>query len=175
MQNAKLYGEARHALASDDNVSDVILTELKEIAALFSEQPDYVKILDSHKIPRAELIKIIDEDFGGKINEYTLNFIKLLSEKHLVHRISECTREFERLYNAANNVTVVNVTTAKPLSDMLLNKLKEKMEAKTGGKIIIKTATDPKCIGGIIIKTDDMSIDASIKSELEDMRQRIAN
>lgn len=175
MSDAKIYGESLHALAKEERISKEILRELKNLNALFKEHPDYVKIFDSPQIPRRELMKILNEDFFGKVNGYLLNFIKLLSEKHMVHCLDECFREFERHYNEDNNIRVVRVTTAKPMSETLAARLVKRMEEKTGGQIILKRKIDQSLVGGIIIKTDDMSIDASVVNELNTMRQKIAN
>lgn len=173
MFEAKTYGESLHSLANEQGVSKEILSELRYISALFKEHPDYVKILDSPNIARDELMEILNDDFFGKVNRYTLNFLKLLCEKHMVHCIDECFKEYEKQYNADNNVTVVNVTTARSLSDGIIKKLKEKLEEKTGGKIVLKRKIDESCIGGIIIEADGMRIDSSVKTELDNMKQTL--
>lgn len=170
MSNAKIYGSSLHTLAKEEELSEKILSELREISTLFKEHPDYVKILDSPQIARDELMKILDEDFFGKVSRYMLNFLKLLSEKRMVHCINECFTEYEKLYNEDNNIKVVNVTTAKHVSEELIEKIKRKLEEKTGGKIVIKRKVDESCIGGIIIETDGISIDSSIKKELDKMK-----
>lgn len=175
MSEAKIYGESLHTLAKEEKISGEILSEFTHLMQLFKEYPDYIKILDSPQLTHRELEKMLDEDFSGRLNRYMLNFLKLLSEKHMVHCINECFKEYERQYNKDNNIKTVFVTTAKPLSEANAEKLIKKLEERTGGKIILKKQVDESCIGGIIIKTDDMCIDSSVKGELERMRQSIIN
>ena len=118
-------------------------------------------------------MEILNEDFLGKVNRYVLNFLKLLSEKHSVHHIGECFKTYEKLYNEDNNIKIVNVTTAKPIGKHLEEKLLQKLEKKTGGKVVLKMHIDKKCIGGIIIETDGMRLDSSIKSGLEDLKKAL--
>ena len=40
-------------------------------------------------------------------------------------------------------------------------------------KVVLKMHVDKKCIGGIIIETDGMWIDSSIKSGLEDLKKAL--
>ncbi len=173
VKSAKAYGASLLSLAGEERVEEQILNELNSILVLFRTHPDYVKILDSLQIAHGELMEILNEDFFGKVHRYTLNFLKLLSEKHMLHYLDECLNEYERLYNMENNIQVVNVTTAKPLKKEILSQLIQKMEKKTGGKIILKEHIDESCIGGIIIETDESRIDASIKSGLENMKQSL--
>lgn len=175
MVAAKTYGESLHSLAKEQGKAKEILSELRYIAALFKEHPDYVKILDSPQIARDELMEILNEDFFGKVNRYTLNFLKLLCEKHMVHCIDECFKEYEKQYNRDNNIKIVRVTTAKPVSEALIEKLAARLEEKTGGKIVLKRKVDESCIGGIIIETDGMKIDSSVKTELESMKKALVN
>lgn len=175
MLSAKTYGESLHSLAKEQGEAKKILSELRYISALFYEHPDYVEILDSPQIARDELMQILNEDFFGKVNRYTLNFLKLLCEKHMVHCIDECLKEYEKQYNRDNNIRIVRVTTAKPVSQSILDKLVRKLEEKTGGKIVVKRKIDESCIGGIIIETEGMRIDSSVKTELESMKKALAN
>ena len=173
INSAKVYGESLYTLASEEKTEERILSELKSIAELFNEHPDYVKILDSPQIAREELMTILNEDFFGKVHRYTLNFLKLLSEKHMVHYLEECLGEYEHHYNRENNIHIVNVTTAKPVKEELIERLVRKLEEKTGGRIMLKKHIDESCIGGIIIETDKKRIDASIKTGLENMERAL--
>lgn len=175
MSIPKTYGKSLYELAAEESVAEEILHEIKNIAVLFKEHPDYVKILDSPQIDKDELMEILNQDFFGKINRYTLNFLKILCEKRMVHHVDECLKEYERLYNDDNNIKVVNVTTAKPLSGELAEKLVRKLEEKTGGKIVLKQRVDEGCIGGIIIETDGVRIDSSVKSELSNLKKALIN
>ena len=79
----------------------------------------------------------------------------------------------KKLYNEDNSIKIVNVTTAKPIGKHLEEKLLQKLEKKTGGKVVLKMHVDKKCIGGIIIETDGIRIDSSIKSGLEDLKKAL--
>ncbi len=166
MPDTKIYGSSLYYLAKDDGITDIIFSELKEITKLFKENPDYVKILNSHQIEQDELINILNEDFRDNVNVYTLNFIKILSEKHIVHHIDECLKAYEKLYNIDNNIKIVKVITAKPISSIIEEKLIKKLSEKTGSKIVLRKLIDENCIGGIIIKMDGMIIDSSVKTSL---------
>lgn len=175
MSVSTTYGESLHSLAKEEGMAEEILSELKYISSLFKEHPDYVKILDSPQINRDELMEILNQDFFGKVNKYTLNFLKILCEKHMVHHIDDCFKEYERLYNEDNNIKVVNITTAKPVSETIVEKLVTKLEEKTGGRIVLKRRVDERCIGGIIIEMDGMQIDSSVKSELSNLKRTLIN
>lgn len=173
MSEEKTYGFSLYELAKEEGLSDEILEDLTEITAVFKENPSYPKLLNSPYVKHEERIKILDEDFKGRINRYTLNFLKILSEKHKIGCLDECFDVYTDLYNKDNNIKIVKVTTAKPLSNELFGKLQSKLEKKTGARVILKTRVDEKCIGGIIIETDGMRKDLSIKSGLEELKKAL--
>lgn len=175
MSKSKLYGGSLYALAKEQGVTDEILSEVKSVNELFCAHPDYVKILDSPQIDRDELMQILDQDFFNQVNKYMLNFLKVLCENGMVHKFDECMCEYEKLYNEDNNIKIVKVTTAKPLQEATERKLIEKLEAKTGGRVVLEKKIDESCIGGIIIETDGKRIDQSVKSELENLRETLIN
>lgn len=92
----------------------------------------------------------------------------------MVHCIDECFKEYEKQYNKDNNIKIVRVTTAKPVSEALIEKLLRGLK-KTGCKIVLKRKIDESCIGGIILETDGMKIDSSVKTELESMKKALVN
>lgn len=169
----KIYGKSLYDLAKEENMSDRIFSELKYIAGLFAENPDYAKLLDSPNFSRNDLNTIIDDDLSDSVSIYMLNFIKLLSENHLVSHIDVCLKEFEQQYNKDNNIKIVRVITAKPLNSVSEDRLKEKLSRKTGSRIILHKTVDEKCIGGIIIEMDGIRIDSSIRSGLLEMKNTL--
>ena len=89
----------------------------------------------------------------------------------MVHHLQDSFKEYERLYNVEKNIKLVDVTTARPLKEELKNRLREKLENKLGGRIVIKEHIDKGCIGGIVIESDERRIDADIKTELDKIKK----
>lgn len=173
MSMPETYGKSLYSLAFDEGITDVIYTDLKNVNTLFKENPDYIKILDSPQIEKSKLLGIIDEDFRGSVNTYTLNFLKILCENRSVRYLSECFDVYKKQYNDDNNVKIVTITTAKPLSSVLEEKLLSKLEARYGGKVVLEKRVDESQIGGIIIEMDGMRIDSSLKSELDNLKKAL--
>lgn len=173
MSMAEIYCKSLYSLAYDEGKTELIYNDLKSVLSLFKENPDYVKILDSPQIGKSKQLGIIDEDFKGAVNEYTLNFLKVLCENRIVRCFDECFTVYEKQYNSDNNIKIVSVTTAKKLTPLLEEKLTKKLKAKMGGSIVLEKHVDETQIGGIIIETDGMRIDSSLKSELNNLKMAL--
>ena len=76
----------------EEHLEEEILSEMKEIRALFRENPKYPRLLSEPSIPRKERIGLIDAAFGSQAEPYLVNFIKLLCEKNLLREFGGCRK-----------------------------------------------------------------------------------
>ena len=67
---------------------------MKEIRALFRENPEYPRLLSEPSIPRKERIGLIDAAFGSQAEPYLVNFIKLLCEKIFSGNSADARKRF---------------------------------------------------------------------------------
>ena len=77
------YGKAIYDLSLEEKISDTILADFNMLSEVFNENPEYIKLLDNPSIDKDEKSKLLDEVFKDFVHEYTLNFLKILSEKKM--------------------------------------------------------------------------------------------
>ncbi len=171
---SSVYAASLFSLAQDENKTDSIMEELKEVGAILAENKDYPKLLDTPTLPLEERLGLIDKAFSGA-EEYVLNFIKLLCEKKCTHTFSDCVKQYEKLYNKVNNIEKITVITAVPLSDALKEKLVSKLEKEYSKTIVPEYRVDKKILGGIVIRTENSQTDASVRSRLDAIRAQICD
>jgi len=116
-QVGSVYGEALYELACGENQQDEILEQLKALNESFRLSPEFIKLLGSHAISKQERCKVLDDSFRGKINQYVLNFLKILTEKGYMHHFPHCCESYEKHYNEDHNILSVKAVTAVPLSE----------------------------------------------------------
>ena len=104
-----------YELAAEENLEEEILSEMKEIRALFRENPEYPRCFGAFDSGK-ERIGLIDAAFGSQAEPYLVNFIKLLCEKNLLREFGGCQEAFQRRYYAAHNIAEAVVTSAASLS-----------------------------------------------------------
>ena len=96
-ETARVYGGSLYELAQEEHLEEEILSEMKEIRALFRENPEYPRLLSEPSIPRKERIGLIDAAFGSQAEPYLVNFIKLLCEKNLLREFGGCQEQEQML------------------------------------------------------------------------------
>jgi len=175
MQNnvEKEYSQALFTLACEENSSEKYLEELKLIADVFKEEPEYVTLLSSPNVSKEEKLSSIDSTFSPFVSEYTLSFLKLLCEKGHITRFDVCLEDYEKLYNMKCKTRIARVISSVPLTDEEGAKIKASLERKWGVCVNLICETDESILGGIIIKTEDTVIDGSLKTKLRDVKDVI--
>ena len=162
----KEYATALFALAVENNAVDEYEKNLKEIQKVFSENPDYIKVLESPAIPLSERISFIDKAFESTYTEYLVSFIKVLCENGHITEICSCIEAFCDLVRIYKNRTIATVYYVEPLTDEQKTALLEKLQKISGKVIEPEFIKDESLIGGIKVQIDDKIFDGSIKNRL---------
>lgn len=168
----KLYSQSLYSLSKDENIESVILDDLKVINDTLKENDEFINLLLSRSISNDERNAIIDDVYCS-LNEYSLNFVKLLCDKKCIKYFDEIFNIFRKLYNEDNNICDVSVISATNLSDDLKLRLKEKLEKEMKKNVNITYKIDSKILGGIIIQSDGMQQDASVKSRINSIKKHL--
>ena len=72
-----VYGESLYELAKDESLAKQIGEQLAVLQASFRQEPDFIRLLSSPNLTKAERCQILDDSFRGKVHPYLLNFLKI--------------------------------------------------------------------------------------------------
>ncbi len=171
---SKIYASSLFSLANDEGRAKEVLESIKTAEKCFLENKDYCFLLDSPMVPLGKRLSLIDDAFSS-LDEYAKNFIKILCEKKSTFMLSDCVKQYEKLFNKENNIEKVIITTAVKLSEELSAKLCRKLEETYNKTVIADFKTDKGLLGGILIQTENSEIDASVRTRLDAIKSQICN
>jgi F-type H+-transporting ATPase subunit delta len=103
---------------------------------------------------------------GGELSASVRNFLSLVAANKRLMALPAIAELYETLKAQAENTADVTVTSAFALSDDQEDNLAKQLAAKLGARINIRTEVDTALIGGVIIRTGDLVIDASVRGKL---------
>ena len=69
--------------------------------------------------------------------------------------------------------TALDEATAFALADARQDQIKVKLEKQSGKKLVLSFAVDPSIIGGVVLKVGDKVLDASLRAQLEILKEQI--
>lgn len=170
---AKAYGGALYALAQEEKREDAILSQLTEVCALLRENPDYVRLLESRNVPKTERVSLLDAAFGGQVDAYLLNFMKILCERGAFGQLDACAKAYADAYDEAHGILPATAVTAKPLSEEQKQRLTEALEHRTGKTVRLSTRVDETLMGGMRVEMQGMTLDNTVASRMDRLRRAL--
>lgn len=165
------YAEALYGLACEESVSGEVLQQLQTLGDAFAAEPDFLRLLATPDLSKAERCKVLEESFRNKVHPYVLNTLKLMTEKGCIRHFGQCVQQYRSIYNEANGIVEVLVTTAAELTDAQKEKLQKKLETVIGKTVQLRCCIEPACVGGIRLDYDGKRIDGTVKNRLDAMKE----
>ena len=169
-QVGSVYGEALYSLAKDENRSQPILEQLTVLEEAFSQDPDFIRLLNSPTLTKVERCAILDDSFRGKVDPYLLNFMKILTEKGYMRYFSDCCDAYTEHYDRDNGILRVDAVSAVEMTTEQKDKLTAKLSRITGKEIALRTRIDPRVLGGIRLDYDGQRLDDTVSHRLDAIR-----
>ena len=173
-QVGSVYGEALYELACGENQQDEILEQLKALNESFRLTPEFIKLLGSHAISKQERCQVLDDSFRGKINQYLLNFLKILTEKGYMRSFDDCCEAFTDHYDQDNGIVRVTAVTAVALTSEQSARITEKLNRITGRQVILRNRVDPAVLGGVRLDYDGQRLDDTVSHHLDAVREMLS-
>ena len=178
-KTAKLYGDSLYELAlekqekADQGYCDRMEEQLQAVCGIFRDNPDYIRLLQEPSVPRRERIGLIDQAFGGQVEEYLLNFLKLLCESELLQEFRGCCEQFKLRYQKDHGIAEAYVTSAVALSAAQQGALEKKLEDVYQKKILLMIKVDPSQMGGMKVEIEGKQLDGTVRGRLERLHRQI--
>jgi F-type H+-transporting ATPase subunit delta len=99
------------------------------------------------------------------------NFVKILAQNGDLGKYEEIDAEFRKLKLLSQGIKEAEVTIAKEveMNSSLIHKLNEII----GNKVEIKKKVDESIIGGVVVRVDDTLIDASVRTQLNNLNNSL--
>ena len=165
-----VYGESLYELAKDESLTKIIGEQLAVLQQSFQQEPDFIRLLSSPNLTKAERCQILDDSFRGSVHPYLLNFLKILTEKGYMRYFSDCCDAYTEHYDQDNGILRVTAVSAVALSSEQADKLKAKLSRITGKEIALRNRIDPAVLGGVRLDYDGKRLDDTVSNRMDTIR-----
>ncbi len=170
------YASALLAAAKKHDVSlDDALDEAMGLRELVLSRPRFMLFLEGPQFRAEDKSAMIRSAFQGNSTDLFLHFMLLLLRRGRLEYLIDVLDEFAKLVEGERGVTEGLVTTAVELSGEERDALRQKLDAYCGKQFILYYKVDPTILGGVRVQFGDKLIDATIQSQLTDLRRRLAH
>ena len=107
------------------------------------------------------------------VDPLVTNALSLLLDKGRQAAIGGVRREYERLAAEEARVVAVEVTSAVELTPDVEERITRRVEEATGKRPQLAKRVDEAIIGGLVLRVGDVIIDGSVRSRLQQLRERL--
>lgn len=148
--------------------------QLAELAGALAESPEAVRFFRnpvfSVEEKKAVLVQIT-EKLG--LTKLLCNFVNLLADKSRLVSLPEIAADFGAMLDEQNGIVAGKLVTAVALSDARKVELKERLEKQTGKKLVLDFDTNTEILGGVVLQIGDSVLDASLRAQLNILKETI--
>ncbi len=168
------YGRALFLLTEETGETEDAVKDIHTVETIMSTFPEYVRLLDTPAVTKAEKLALIDEAFAPVL-ECIRNLLKILSERHAVHIFGDAAKAYSLLYDEARGIEHAEAVTAVAMSEEQIRALEEKLSAITEKRIILKNTVEEDILGGVKLRFSGKQIDSSLKTRLDGFERSLKN
>jgi F-type H+-transporting ATPase subunit delta len=167
---ATVYARSLFDVAQERDAIDAVREQIGEFADALQDNRDLQVFFFSPYFSTEEKKQGLEKAVTGA-DDAVDNFLQLLIEKHRMPAIFRIRREIDRLWEDANRLLPVTITSAIELDKSTID---EAIGEQTGRNVQLTADVDPDVLGGIVLRVGNSILDASIRNRLEQLRRQVA-
>lgn len=165
------YAQAFFDIAKKNNAVSSYKKELDDVFSILNSIDNSKEFFISVGISKNEKKELLDNSFRGKINNNTLNFLKLLIDKNRFNILNQIVHEFHRLCNVDLNIKEGIIEVPRILNDEDIKRLEESLS--DNNRVVLIQKVNKSLISGFKIVFDDEVIDNSMKEKIRRLNSKL--
>jgi F-type H+-transporting ATPase subunit delta len=167
------YSLALYDASVEQNLLKKIYKEIETFIQLGKSSRELELFFSSPSIRTGKKLEITGKLFSKSLNPLLLNFIKLIIGKNREALLFDILSDFIELKNEREGLSAVSVKTTVELTEKEKDTFKKKIDKYTNLNSVPEFSVDDSLIGGFTIQIKDNILDASIKRQLELLKQNL--
>lgn len=171
---ARRYAGALADAVEKTGETVAVQSELTEWETMMQRSSDLLSLFRHPAIQYEQKSKVL-ESLVGKAGprKTTANFLRVLLRNGRLADLGQINQAFAEELDRRSNVVSAHVTSARELSESEQGALQNNLHALTGRKVNLELAVDKDIIGGMVTRVGSTVYDSSIKTQLEDLKQKL--
>lgn len=171
---ARRYAEAMADVAIERNQVEEIDAELRTFANMMKTSRELYEAFASPVISQKDKGRILENIISrSRPGELTANLLRTMLSHYRLHNLDAVYEQFRRQINQRKGVVIAEVTTAGPISSAEQDVLSRNLQEMTGKQVQLNFNTDPSIIGGVVTRIESTVYDGSIRTQLQEVKQRL--
>jgi F-type H+-transporting ATPase subunit delta len=171
---ARTYAEAFLNAAAKQGQADAGLEELDFLVdELFKADPQFEDFLSSGAIGRDRKAQVLRSVFESRASALVYNFLQVLNTHERLDLLRPIRAQAHELQDERAGRMRVDVRSAAALPDDQRERLRQELRDTFRREPILEMQVDPDLLGGLVVRVGDWLYDASVRTQLETIRNEL--
>ena len=167
------YAESLFDLAKEENQVTQYLDDIKLVGEVLDSDPQIVQFFNHVLIENDKKIQLLDQSFKGNVDQYVLNFLKLLVQSRRIRYIDDIVKSYINLSNQYLGIEEGMIYTPYELTDQQIQDIEKAISQKENKKVTLKVSIDPSLLGGIKVQIANSIYDGTIKNKVQMLKKEL--
>lgn len=167
------YAESLFDLAKEEKKVTQYLDDIKLVGEVLDSDPQIVQFFNHVLIENDKKIQLLDQSFKGNVDQYVLNFLKLLVQSRRIRYIDDIVKSYINLSNQYLGIEEGMIYTPYELTDQQIQDIEKAISQKENKKVTLKVSIDPSLLGGIKVQIANRIYDGTIKNKVEMLKKEL--
>lgn len=171
---SRRYAKALADVAAEQQALEAVGRDVRTVAETLKRSREATAFFASPAVPLADkrrVLRAIAE--GAGVTPLSANFLNLVLEKRRLLHLGEIALAYEELIDKRLHRGKATVTSAVPLPEPILGRLKTRLEVATGKEICLEARVDPAILGGFVAQIGSTIYDGSLRMQLKRLREHL--
>jgi len=169
------YAKALYLFAEENGKENAVYEEMKVVAKSFMDLPELREALKNPTVSKEKRKQLLITAAGTQVSDEYKKFVDLVIEHKREEYFQGMSLVFQDMYRKKKNIITSTLITASPISEAEEARMREAIKTKVSGTVEFEKSIDPDLIGGFILNVETYQLDASVKSQLRNIRNTFAS
>jgi len=166
------YARALFESAKGQGLLDQTRRDMDEVQKV-SRVEEFRIVLLSPIIKQSQKLSMVEQVLSGQVGELTFSLLKLLLSNGREEYIPAIARYYTELYKQHKGIVSATLTTAKPVSKELGDKVRKAIQDVLKTPIEMATDDNRELIGGFVLRIEDQQYDATVARSLKKIKTQL--
>ena len=173
---AARYARVLFSLARERKETSVISRDMATLVSIYLGSPALREFLARPSLPPAAK-RAVATEIGRRsgLSKLAVDFFALIVERHRAPLVAVMADNYEKLIDADLRRLRARVRSAIALDGDERKRLRGTLTKRFQvDEVVFEEVVDPTLLGGFVVETDTIVLDASLRHELDTLRRRLA-
>jgi F-type H+-transporting ATPase subunit delta len=169
---ARAYATALFEAAGAAGTVERTGADLRGFVQALADTPALASVVFNPRVDPDAKARVVGELMDGA-DRLAAGVLRVMLAKRRLALVADAADQYDRFVAEAAHEIEVQVTTAVPVDPGVERLIVDRVRRSTGGEPRLTMRVDPDILGGLVLRVDDLLVDGSLRSRLQQLDGRL--